>query len=97
MHSRAKGSFFYEINLPAQFFFQFAMHAYIGKQTDREPAVELHKYIHIAVIALLATCKGAKEPCFQDGLRLEILGNLLCQSFSVHDLIYYNTRCKDRK
>ena len=28
--------------------------------------------------------EGAEEPCLQDGLRLEILGYLLCYCFSAH-------------
>ncbi len=60
------------------------MNANISKQTNWYAAIELDKQIHIAVFTLLATGKGAKEPCLQDGLRLEVLGYLLCHLLCRH-------------
>ena len=85
LNGRAKGAFFYEINLATQFLLQFTMHAHIGKQTYGKASVELYQYVHIRVLALLTTCIGAKEPSLQDGLCLEVFSNLFCHSLCTHN------------
>ena len=96
LNGRAKGAFFYEINLATQFLLQFTMHAHIGKQTYGKASVELYQYVHIRVFALLTTCIGAKKPSLQDGLRLEIFGYQLCHCLLAHNLFVYILRCKYR-
>ena len=60
------------------------MHTNISEQANRNTTVKFDKYIHIAVLTFLTTGKGTKEPCFQDGLRLEVFGYLLCHHLCTH-------------
>ena len=70
------------------------MYANISKQANRETSIKLDKYIHIAIRTLLTTRIGAKEPCFQNGLRLEVFGYLLCHRLCIHCLTAVEYRCK---
>ena len=81
----AQRSFLHKINLTAKPLFQFAMHTRKGKQTDGEAAVELYQQVHVAVLALLTAGEGSENPCFQDGLRLEIVGYLLGDHLGTHN------------
>ena len=47
--------------------------------------VRQNEYVDIGVSSLLAAGKGAKEPSFQDGLRLEVFGYLLCHCLCTHN------------
>ena len=62
------------------------MHTNISEQANRNTTVKFNKYIHIAVLTFLTTGKGSKDPCFQDGLRLEIFSYLLCHCLCTHCL-----------
>ena len=86
LRSGTKGSFFHEIDFAAQLLFKFTMHAEIGKQTYWGGSVELHKYVYVGTLRLLTTGIGAENPSFQNGLRLEIVGYLLCHSLCTHTL-----------
>ena len=43
-----------------------------------------HQYVHIALRVLLSTGEGAKQPCFHNGLGLEIFGYHPCHCRCVH-------------
>ena len=72
-----------QVNGPTQHSFQISPHTK-ELQTDRLSMVKYNQYIDIALESLFPSCEGAEEPCLQDGLRLEILGYLLCYCFSAH-------------
>ena len=49
------------------------------------------------VLRLLTTGKGAKHPCSQDGLDLEILGYLLCHHLRTHRRSYNFLQAKIKR
>ena len=68
---------------------QINYHSSVLHQTYTGILVKYHKNVHIRVFVLLATCIRTKEPCFQNGLRLEIFSYQLCHCLSAHTLAYF--------
>ena len=80
--------FRHQIDLPSEQLLQVAPHPEELQSYGLAP-VENHHDVHIAVGSFLASGVGAEQPCFQDGLRLEIFGDGLCHGLCGHSLFYY--------
>ena len=59
--------------------------------------VELNQQVNIAVSVLLASCIGTKNPCLHDGLRLEVINDLLGYCLISHRPNWSLSVCKDSK
>ena len=60
------------------------MHSTQFEQTYIRLLIKRNQDVHIAVSTFLTTRVGAKKPCFQDGLSLEVLDYLLYHLLPVH-------------
>ena len=51
--------------------------------------VKHDKDVHITIRRFLTSGKAAEQPCFQDGLRLEILSYKMCHYLLIHPVFYF--------
>jgi len=82
---RTERAFHHQIYIAAQQFLQVHQHAAVGEERERLAGIVWYeKNVDVAPWRFLATGKGAEEPCLQDGLRLEVVGNRLIHCLGAH-------------
>ena len=59
--------------------------------------VELNQQIYITLGVILASCIGTKNPSLHDGLRLEVINDLLGYCLISHHPNWSLSACKDSK
>ena len=94
---RQKATLFDQIDAPPCVLFQFAHHMRNHQQRNSGSLIIFHQYVHIAFSRFLTASKRPKQPCFSDGLRLEIIGYLLCHYLCTHFLLFYIDAAKVQK
>lgn len=81
---RFQSTFLYKVNIKAKAFLQFPPHTSVGKQTNGRTMVKFNENVHITSWCFLSSRIRAKQPSLQNRLRLEIIGEELCQGLGTH-------------
>ena len=80
---RCQRSVYYQVYIATKQFLQVFIHAE-ELQADRLRVVEDNEDVYIGTFVLLTPGIRTKQPCLQDGLRLEIVGYQSCDVLSCH-------------
>ncbi len=75
---------FYNVHWAMEFILQIHNHCSMLQQANSFIII-LDKNIYIAIWPLLSTGERAKQPCFQDGLSLEVINNGMDNGLCSHE------------
>ncbi len=90
-----KRSLHHQVNFASEQFLQ--VHQHTSMREERKGLAGVigdKKDVHVALWCFFSSGEGTEKPCFQDGLRLEIVGNgfLHCHDINLFSLCFHWTR-----
>ena len=81
---RTEHAILYQIDFAVQQILKIHLHACDFQKADGMAPVVFYKDIHVTPRSLFASRIGTEEPCLQDGLGFEVVGNPLLHYLGTH-------------